>query len=370
MIYSKITKAILSPIDVEIGGNRPWDIQVRDPRFYRRVLLEGALGLGESYMEGMWDCADLEELVYRFIRGGVERVVQLLPNVVGLNLVANVLNRQTKTKSLRVAREHYDLDNDLFFNFLGKYHNYSCAYYRDTEDLDVAQLQKMNLICDKLGLTATDRVLDVGGGWGEIARHMATRHGCKVTSINISEEQMRYSREHCRGTSVDIVRRDYRDLDGEYDKIAVIAMLSHVGYKNYRTMFETLHRHLVPDGIVLVETVGANVSLAHCNPWLDRYIFPGAQFPSIKQIAEAVEGLFVIEDIHNFGPSYTKTLRAWNANFQRNWPTLAKRYDERTRRMFEFFFLTVAAFFRARDHQNWHLVLSRQGAPMPACRVS
>jgi cyclopropane-fatty-acyl-phospholipid synthase len=319
-------------------------------------------------MDGLWDCDDLEELVYRFVTSGIESEARFLPNFLSMHALATLTNRQTRPVFEKVVR-HYNTDNDLFAAFLGKYKAYSCAYYKDTEDLDTAQLQKLDMICRKLDLRPGDRVLDVGGGWGELARHMAVEYGARVTSINISDEQIRYARELCKGTRVEVVKCDYRDLTGSYDKVSVIAMLSHVGAKNHRRFMEIVHRATAPGGVMVVDTVGANVSLIDGNPWIDRYIFPGIVFPSIAQLGKAVEGLFVVEDVHNIGPSYAKTLRAWNANLAAAWPTLASRHDERVRRMFEFFFLTVAGFFRARDFQNWHLVLSKPGGPQPPTRV-
>jgi cyclopropane-fatty-acyl-phospholipid synthase len=367
IVYKKAVERILSFADVQIDGSRPWDVRVNDERFYGRALLEGSLGFGESYMEGWWDCTDLEELVFRFVEKGIERKFRLLPAFVGMNAFGSLVNRQSRTLGEQTSR-HYNTDNELFAAFLGKYKNYSCAYYDDAEDLDQAQLKKMELICRELSLSPGERVLDIGGGWGEIARHMSVSRGCHVTSVNISDEQIRYAREHCRGTNVDVVKRDYRDVKGTFDKISIIAMMSHVGHKNHRALFETVHRCLAPGGLLFIDTVGSANSLVHGNPWIDKYIFPGIVFPSIAQISKAVEGLFVIEAIRNFGPSYVKTLRAWNANLQRAWPALSKKHDERTRRMFEFFFLTVAGFFRARDFQNWYIVMSPQGATQPAVR--
>lgn len=368
-LYKAAVERILAVADVKVGGGRPWDIEVTDDRAYRRLLLEGALGLGESYMDGWWSCDDLEELVYRFISARIEQGSRFTPNFVGLNAVSRLVNRQTRPIFNRVVR-HYNLDNDLFCGFLGKYKCYSCAHFEDGDDLDTAQLRKMDLICQAMALSPGDRVLDVGGGWGELARYMAERYGCRVTSINISDEQIRYAREYCKGTSVEVVKCDYRDLTGTYDKVAVIAMLSHIGPRSYRPFMENLHRHLTPDGVLFIDTVGSNRSVTAGNPWIDKYIFPGIVFPSVSQLSEAMEGLFVIEGVKNLGPSYAKTLLAWNANFQRIWPSLAGRHDEATKRMFEFFFLTVAAFFRARDMQNWHMVMTREGAQQPVAKAA
>ncbi len=228
----------------------------------------------------------------------------------------------------------------------------------------------MELICKKLDLRRGDHLLDVGGGWGELARFAAANHGARVTSINISEEQMRHARERCRGLDVEIVRCDYRDLRGTFDKIMAIAMFTHVGPNNYRGFMEQMARALAPGGVLVMEGVWGNASQTMGDPWVDRYIFPGAVIPSGAQTFAAVEGLFVVEDLHNFGPHYATTLRAWNQNFQRAWPSLRARYDERTRRMFEYYFLAMAALFRARAMQNWQLVLTRAPGPQPPCRVA
>jgi cyclopropane-fatty-acyl-phospholipid synthase len=362
--FEIIVSQILSTIDVEVGGSRPWDIRVHDDRFFRRAALEGSMGLGESYMAGWWDCDDLEELVFRFVDSGIEDKARMLPGRVALEAFARLVNRQPRALGEKTAR-HYNTDNELFTAFLGKYKNYSCAYYEDGDDLDAAQFRKMETICRGLGLAPGERVLDIGCGWGEIAKHMASTRGCQVTSISIAEEQVRYADEYCRDSDVVVENRDYRDIEGTFDKIAIIAMMSHVGHKNHRALFEKVHRHLAPGGAVFIDTVGSDVSLVHGNPWIDKYIFPGIVFPSIAQISKAVEGLFVIESIRNYGPAYAKTLRAWNANMQAAWPMLSRRHSEQTRRMFEFFFLSVAGFFRARDFQNWTLVLSRRGTEEP-----
>jgi cyclopropane-fatty-acyl-phospholipid synthase len=365
----KLAKRILDPllatVDVRTDGGRPWDIEVHDEAFHRKTLLQGSLGLGEAYMDRWWSAADLEELAFRLLHGGLERRLKPLYHLAPA-LFTRARNQQTRDRALRVAERHYNLGNDLFGEFLGTYKNYSCGYFEGGDDLDAAQEKKMDLICRKLDLRPGDHLLDVGGGWGEIARWAAAKYGARVTSINISEEQMRFARRHCEGLSVEILRRDYRDLEGRFDKIAVIAMLTHVGYKNYRRFMEIAHRCLRPGGVMLIESVGGNASTTYCEPWTDAYIFPGGMIPSLAQLGEAFAGLFVVEDLHNFAPSYVRTLRAWNDNFQAAWPRLAGRYDERTRRMFEYFFLTVAGAFRARDLQHWHVLLSRAGSPQPA----
>jgi cyclopropane-fatty-acyl-phospholipid synthase len=364
----RLAARLLARIDVQLDGDRPWDLKIRDSRALREAITRGSLGFGEAYVNGWWDCDDLEELTYRLVVSDLRGLAYKLPGVVLARALATHRNRQTRRLAREVAEHHYDFGNDLFSAFLGRYKVYSCGLFREGVDLDEAQHAKLDLICKKLDLRPGEHLLDVGGGWGEAARFAAEHYGARVTSINISEEQMSLARERCRGFDVEIVRRDYREVRGRYDKIMAIAMFTHVGPRNYRAFMETMHGALAPGGIFLMEGVWGNASQTIGDPWVDRHIFPNAVIPSGAQTFAAFERLFVAEDLHNFGPDYAKTLRAWNVNFQAAWPQLRARYDERTRRTFEYYFLAMAALFRARAMQNWHLVLTRAPTPQPPCR--
>lgn len=367
-VYQWLLSRELAHADIVLGGARACDITVLDQRFARAVVLNGSLGLGESYVNGWWTCGDLEEVIYRLLMSGLERRNHYRLGELRLAALSRLANRQTKRRARRVARHHYDLGEQVF-TFLGRYKNYSCGYFTDTTSLDEAQHSKLELLCRKLNLVRGDRLLDVGGGWGEFARYAAEHYGAQVTSINISEEQLRFATEYCAGHDVSVVKCDYRDVTGTYDKIAAIAMLPHVGPPNYRRFLQVMHDRLAPAGVLLIECTGGNVSRAYCEPWTDKYIFRGGTIPSLRQIGDAIEGLFVLEDLHNFAPHYVPTLRAWHANFQAAWPDLARVWDERMRRTFEYFFLSCAAAFRARDLQYWHLMLTKPGTPQPDCRV-
>ena len=369
-MFQSAIERLLLPADVVIDGDRPWDIRVHDPRVYRRGLFRGSVGLGESYVDGWWSTSDLEGLMYRLALARLDRRGPIIPRSLTLWLKSLLFNRQSPRGALGVVHRHYDFDNDLFSAFLGKYKNYSCGFFDGTDDLDEAQRLKLDLICRKLELRPGQHLLDVGGGWGELARYAASQYGVRVTSINLSEEQMRFARERCRGLDVEIVRSDYRDVRGRFDKVAAIAMFTHVGYKNYRTFMRSMHRVLAPGGSLLLEGVWGNVSVRHIDPWMDKYIFPAAMIPSGAQTFRAFEDLFVAEDLHNFGPSYVQTLRAWNANLHRAWPELGHKHDDRTRRILEYFFLMIAGFFRARSLSNWHLVLTKPGRSLAAARLT
>lgn len=355
-----IVRRVCRSADVLINGPRPWDLQVEDVQFYPTVLRQGSLGFGEGYLRGWWHAADVEELVYRLIRKGFDRMSRALPAHLAAFVVATVSNRQTAARSTIVVDRHYDLGNDLFFGFLGAYRNYSCGYFGEADCLDEAQLRKMEVISRKLQLTESDHLLDVGGGWGQFAHYAASRYGCRVTSINISDEQVQYARELCRGLPVEVQKRDYRELTGAYSKIAVIAMLTHVGPKNYRQFMQITHDCLDDGGLMLVETLGSRFSNRNCEAWIDRYIFPGGVIPSLRQIDKAMEGRFVRTNLEEFGRYYVPTLRAWHANLTASWPALADRYPETTRLMLEYFFLSVAGAFRAGRLKYWHVLTAKK----------
>ncbi len=365
---SEIVQELLAECGITVNGPDPWDIQVHDKDLYERVLHEQNLGLGEAYMEGWWDCQRIDQFIRRIlehrldqkVRGNLKLMLSLLPG--------RLRNLQTRRKVRKLAHHHYDLDNDLFMAFLDRYNQYSCGYFKNTDDLEQAQIDKMDLICKKLQLGPGDHLLDIGCGWGGLARYAAEKYGCEVTGINISEEQLRYAAGFCKGLPVRVLNQDYRDMQGQYDKIVSVGMFEHVGHRNYRRFMRTVCRCLKPDGIALLHTIGTNISTPSCDPWISKYIFPYSMIPGIVHVGRAIEGWFVMEDWHNFGPYYDRTLMAWNQNFQQAWPRLRPRYDRRFKRIWEYYLLSCAGAFRVRDLQLWQIVLTKPGASQPACR--
>ena len=363
-----IVEELLQTAGVAIGGHNPWDIRVKDDRTYARVLQEKNLGLGESYMDGWWDCDRLDELFYRIIKARLNEKVKGSLRLIVPVIQAHLLNLQTKRLSRTVARQHYDLGNELFMAFLDPYNQYSCAYFDGTDDLEQAQLNKLDLLCKKLALTKDDHVLDIGFGWGGFAKYAAETYGCTVTGVNISGEQVRFASEFCKGLPVNPVHSDYRDVRGTFQKIVSVGMFEHVGPKNYRRFMKVADRCLEQDGIFVLHTIGSNESELSGDPWISKYIFPFGKLPSIAQITGAAEELFVVEDIHNLGPHYDKTLMAWNERFHEAWPKLKDKFDDRFKRMWEYYLLSCAGSFRARNIQLWQIVFTKCGTPQPKCR--
>ncbi len=353
--------AILARADIRVNGNRPWDIRVFDPRFYQRALTGGSLGVGESYMDGWWDAEDLDECFTRVHRHELYRNAGAI-GALGLALKGRLFNRQTRFRSKKVAKEHYDLGNDLFQAMLDRRMQYSCAYWKSAGTLDDAQEDKLRLICDKLYLRPGMKVLDLGGGFGGLAHFMATVHGCSVVSYNISSEQVRYARQLCTGLPVRFEQKDYREAVHEtdgFDRVVSVGFCEHIGYKNYHSFFELAHRLLRDEGLFLLQTIGGNRSVTSTDRWIDKYIFPNGMMPSIAQLGKAMEDLWVVEDWHNFGPDYEKTLLAWWGNFDRAWPGLRASYGDRFYRMWKLYLMESAGAFRARKLQLWQIVLSK-----------
>jgi cyclopropane-fatty-acyl-phospholipid synthase len=364
-----VIQSLLTEVGINIDGRQPWDIQIHDERAYKRWISETELGLGESYMDGWWDVEALDEFFDKILRANLEQKIKRNLKTVLFILSTKLFNQQTKIKSTKVGREHYDLGNDLFRQMLDKRMMYSCAYWKNAKNLDEAQEAKLDMICKKLELKPGMKVLDIGCGWGGFAKYAAEKYGVEVLGVSISKKQIELGQELCRDLPVELRFQDYREVKGKFDAILSIGFLEHVGYKNYRTYMEVVNRCLNDNGISLIHTIGNNISVTYTNAWTDKYIFPHGMVPSVSQVAKAAEGLFLIEDVHNFGPDYDKTLMAWYANVEKAWQQLKKTYDERFYRMWRYFLLSSAGGFRSRFNQLWQFVMTKPGRALPLCRV-
>ena len=240
---------------------------------------------------------------------------------------------------------------------------YSCGYWDNVSNLDKAQEAKMELVCRKLKLEPGMSVLDIGCGWGEMARYASEHYGVEVTGITVSAAQVNYAVKLCRGLPVEILLCDYRQINGRYDRIVSLGMFEHVGYKNYRTFMNVVRKSLNDGGLFLLHTIGSNQTRYDCDKWISKYIFPNSMIPSAQQICESAEGLFVLEDWHNFGADYDKTLMSWFRNFTENWSEIERNYGQRFYRMWSYYLLACAGTFRARRNQLWQIVYSPKGVP-------
>jgi cyclopropane-fatty-acyl-phospholipid synthase len=363
--FAATIERLLAAADIRVNGPEPWDFQVRNERVYDRILAQGSLGLGESYLDGDWDCIQLDEFFHRVLRSGVQKQAPRNLRLLTAQLRARWLNLQTARRAFIPAAVHYDLGNDLFESTFDTRLTGSCGYWREARDLDAAQDAKHDLICRKLYLSPGQSVFDIGCGWGAFMKFSAERYGVQCTGVTVSREQISWGSERCRGLPVRFIFGDYRqlpaDASGPYDRLVSMGMFEHVGNKNYRDYFEVAYRLLKDDGLFLLHTIGSTYSDFELDPWLDKYIFPNAVLPSIAQIGSAIEGLFMMEDWHNFGAYYDNTLMAWFQKFDSNWPKIAARYGERLYRIWKYYLLSCAGGFRARLIQLWQIVLTKQG---------
>jgi cyclopropane-fatty-acyl-phospholipid synthase len=360
--YKRVVEKLLNMAGIKINGSHPWDIQIQNERFYKRVITEVELGMGESYMEGWWDAEKVDELICKIIRAELQNKIKhnfkIAVQLAGFNLI----NMQSKRRAFIIGKKHYDLGNDLFQYMLDSRMNYSCGYWKDAKSLDEAQENKLDLICKKIYLKPGMRILDIGCGWGAFGKYAAEKNDVEVTGITVSKEQAALGRELCKGLPIEIKLQDYREVNEQFDRIVSVGMFEHVGYKNYPEFFRIAEKNLREDGLFLLHTIGEVRSVKDSDAWTHKYIFPNAMLPSISQIGKAIEGLFVMEDWHNIGADYDKTLMAWYQNFKNNWDKLKKKYGEGFYRMWKYFLLSSAGAFRARNkNQLWQIVLSKNG---------
>ncbi|NMG33344.1 cyclopropane fatty acyl phospholipid synthase [Azoarcus sp. TTM-91] len=356
---------LLAEADVRIGGGRPWDMVIHDPRTADRILAQGSIGLGESYMDGWWDSPRLDEFFSRILYARLDEKVTA--GMALQSLRARLLNLQSLRRAWQVGQVHYDTGNDFFEAMLGSHMAYTCGYWAQARNLEEAQTAKLDLICRKLGLEPGMRLLDIGCGWGSLMKYAAERYGVSCVGVTISREQAERGRARCEGLPVEFRLMDYRDLgkdkNDRFDRVASVGMFEHVGRKNHRTYFEVARRCLPDDGLFLLHTIGKNLRRTHTDPWIDRYIFPNGDLPALGQITDAAEDIFIVEDVHNFGADYDRTLMAWHGNFEAAWPRFASQYGERFRRMWSYYLQACAGTFRARTTQLWQVMLSPLGIP-------
>lgn len=373
----KVIEVMCTQAGVAIDGQRPWDLKIHNQDFYDRVLRDGALGLGETYMLGWWDSDDLFAFFKRILpiaRAAGRKNAGWRTALASIE--AHIFNLQTRDQARDLADAHYNISNELFEHMLGPSMAYSCGYWAQAITLDDAQASKYELICRKLQLRKGERLLDIGCGWGGFAKYAAQTYDVDVVGVTVAEEQAQYARSHCKELPIEIVACDYREFDsskhgGPFDKVASIGMIEHVGYRNYPTLYAGVHNALRDGGLFLLHTIGSNVSMETADAWLATYIFPGGVIPSIRQLGEAAEERLVLHDLQNIGTHYTPTLRAWHNNFEAYWSgPLVKAVrpqvwdsEDVFYRMWRYYLLGCAADFAVGDSQVWQLVYAKGHLP-------
>ncbi|OGK59218.1 cyclopropane-fatty-acyl-phospholipid synthase [Candidatus Roizmanbacteria bacterium RIFCSPLOWO2_02_FULL_40_13] len=355
---------LFAKANVRINGNRDWDVRVSDNRFYDRVFSQGSLGLGESYMDGWWECRRLEQLFYKLLHTDVKAPFNW--ETIQIIFRSILSNMQTRMGSQEIADTHYNLSSEFYSLFLGPYNQYTSLYYRNTQNYEKAEEARLDLICRKLNLTKKDHVLDIGCGWGGFARYAAEHTGSKVTGISIAKEQITYAKNFTKKLPVTLKVQDYRDIKGKYSKVFSGGMIEHVGYKNYRNYFEIIWNALPDDGIFVLDTLGGHETGTGPEPWIHKYIFPNSMIPSARHITKAIDGLFIIEDWHNFGDDYAKTTFNWSQRFKKNWSTIKKispRFNKRFYRMWNYYLLSFSGALKARKLYQWQIVFNKKTFP-------
>lgn len=356
-------QGLLDEAGVTLNGPEPWDPQVHNPDLYARVLAQGSLGLGEAYMDGWWDCEQLDGLFERVMAARTDKALRPSLALIGLVMAAHLHNRQNRRRAWEAAEVHYNLGIDVFEATFDKRLTGSCGYWANAADLDAAQEAKLDLVCRKIGLKAGQRVLDIGCGWGAFMGFAAERYGASCVGVTVSEVQAAYGARRYAHLPVEFQVKDYRDFRGRADHVVSMGMFEHVGSRNYRTYFECVRRALADDGLFLLHSIWANESYPTIDPWLDKYIFPNGVLPTVGQVAQAVEGLFVIENVENFGAYYDRTLMAWHARFETSRAALQASYGERFCRMWDYYLRCCAGGFRSRGINVGQFVLSPRGVP-------
>jgi len=358
MSSKSLALRILDEVGIPVNGSEPWSIQVHNEKLWDRVMSQHQLGLAEAYMDGWWDCEALDVMLTKLLEVDVLKFLRITPVVTAHAIKSTVLNRQTKKRAAANAKHHYNIGNDLYSRMLDSEMVYSCGYWPKAKNLEEAQFAKLDLICKKLKLEPGMKVLDIGSGWGGFLRHAVKHYGVVGTGISPADNQINLAREKSVGLDITFIQQDYRDLTGQFDRIVSVGMMEHVGPKNLKTFFSKCDELLTKDGVMLHHTIASNLSKLVTDPFFDRYIFPGGVLPSLTQISAAVEQKFIIEDVHNFGPDYDPTLMAWHENINKRWSEIPN-YDERFRRMWNYYLLSSAAGFRARNIELIQVVFRR-----------
>ena len=353
---------LLAKAGITVNGSEPWDLQVRDPRAYERMLRHGSIGFGGAFVDGWLDCERVDQMMERVEREELARKID--PKMALLEaLKVRLRPFGSRTRSFEIGKKHYDIGNDLFEVMLDSHMIYSCGYWQRAANLEAAQQDKLELICRKLQLERGHRVLDVGCGWGGFARYAAEHYGVEVVGISVSAHQIELGQRLAGRLPIELRYMDYRDVRGTFDRIASVEMFEHVGRRYYPAFFDMCHRCLRPSGLLLLHTTGQRRP-EPINPWYDKYILPGVEFATVSNLIHSVPPDLVLEDLQTWeGAHYDKTLMSWFEKVEAGWDRLKHHYDSAFYRSWKLYLQGSAGAFRAERLRVWQLVFSKGGIP-------
>ena len=349
-------------------------IKVKHPAFYARLLKGGSIAAGEAYMDGWWESPDLTVLMKLMAMNlsaldAIEKKSSFLSNVI--YQLGHWLNRNTLANSAKNIQAHYDLSNDLYQTFLdGRMLYSSGVYHKNTDSLEEAQINKMERLCQQLNLSANDSVIEIGTGWGAMAIYMAEQYGCHVTTTTISNQQYQYAKEQIENRGLEgritLLQKDYRLLEGKYDKLVSIEMIEAVGKQFLNSYVEKCQSLLKPGGLMAIQAITiVDQRYADYSSGVDfiqKYIFPGGFLPSITAITQATTKHtdLVLRDLFDIGQDYARTLKDWYIRFnQAEKQVLKLGFDERFVRMWNYYFCYCEGGFQARSISTVHMTFQR-----------
>lgn len=354
-------KAFLQQADILIDGSRPWDIKICHPDFFKCIMQQGLLGLGESYMDGWWECERIDIFIYKFLHGQLDEALPMHLRDILKFFSAKLLSIKSDESNSKQRHNDYEIGDDIFAVMLDAHMQYSCGYWNQASSLNEAQTAMLQMICEKLQLAPGMRVLDIGCGWGGTAEYMARHYDVYVEGLTDSTKQQKIAQARCQGLNVTIMLGDFRDrMDDKFDRIISLETLQNIGLKSFQTFFETVGDCLKPDGRFLLQTMGSGQLINHIGPWLNKYIFPRGCLPSGEQIIKSTQPYLRIEDWINLGADYDKTFMSWQTRVNHAWPELKGHYSPKFKRMLEYYLCSCAGFLRARKLNVWQVVFSRK----------
>jgi cyclopropane-fatty-acyl-phospholipid synthase len=378
-IAEKGLKLLLAGADIEVGRSPSAEIIVHDDSFYRDVLTTGSLGLGDSYIDGKWDCEKIDELIYKILTLGIHQKLAPVYNIAG-EIKRRALNLQSRERAKQVIEEHYDLPSEFYASFLDPYFQYTCARFEGTADLDKAQEIKMGNICKKLGLKAGDKVMDIGGGWGGLAHFMASNCGVEPTVVTLSKTQAEHIKR-TRGDEIKVQLCDYRDipdeLNGRFDAVTAVGILEHIGHQNYADFMGAVDRVLKPSGKLLIHTLYTPQSRPVSNAWLHKHIFPNGELAPREMIEENLSSDFEPADgpngeksteepaFEDITPNYFPTLHTWKDRLTESQKAGKINLSEREFRKWIYYFMSCAGAIKA-GHMRVGQFLYGKKAKTPA----